>query len=280
MYDQETPAVAVFSSRGPLVNPLLPSGASNLTNDILKPDLVGPGVVLWGAYKAEAPGAGATQQFVTLSGTSMATPHAAGMAALVMQAHPDWSPSQVKSAMMTTARVKTNRGRDIVDLKGGKASPWAFGAGLVHGERLLDPGLTFDVSYNEYLAFLAYSEPGADVGDLFNGITPVPGYKLNLPSIVASAPVSAFHVIKRVVKNVASVSSTYKVKVASPLMARVKVFPRSFNLQPQASATFYVMFTSIRRRKIFQFGSLTWTDEHGHVVRCPIGHGIAKRGST
>ena len=279
-YDQETPAVAAFSSRGPLVNPLLPAGASNLTNDILKPDLIGPGVALWGAYKAVSSDAGAAQRFVLLSGTSMATPHAAGMAALVMQAHPDWSTSQIKSAMMTTARVKTNRGRDILDLKGGKASPWASGAGMVQGEKLLDPGLTFDISYNEYLAFMAYQEPGADVGDLFNGVKPIPGYNLNLPSIVASAPLSAYHVIKRVVQNVASVPSTYKVKVENPLLARVKVYPRSFNLQPQASATFYVMFTSIRKRRMFQFGSLTWSDEHGHVVRCPIGHSIALQSTT
>lgn len=95
VFDLEAPVVASFSSMGPLVNPLrkLPSP---LTNSVLKPDVMGPGKDLWGAWRAKSVGAAATQEFAMSSGTSMATPLMAGVAALVMQKYPDWSPAQVR----------------------------------------------------------------------------------------------------------------------------------------------------------------------------------------
>ncbi len=78
--------LAEFSSAGPRT---LDSG--------LKPDIVAPGVAVTSA------GVGTGTGGVTFSGTSMASPHVAGIAALVLQAHPTWTPVQVKAALMNTA---------------------------------------------------------------------------------------------------------------------------------------------------------------------------------
>ena len=77
MYTSSAPQVAYFSSQGPLVDPSVTT-AGALTNDILKPDVMGPGNDLWGAWRALRPGRGVTQRFDKISGTSMATPHLAG----------------------------------------------------------------------------------------------------------------------------------------------------------------------------------------------------------
>ncbi len=76
--------IASFSSRGPV----------NQTFDI-KPDIVAPGVNI----NSSLP----NNNFGSMSGTSMATPHIAGAAALLKQLHPDWTPEQIKSSFMGTA---------------------------------------------------------------------------------------------------------------------------------------------------------------------------------
>ncbi|MDU0289097.1 S8 family serine peptidase [Saccharothrix longispora] len=79
--------IAPFSSRGPRVGDGAP-----------KPDVTAPGV---GIVAAEADSGG---DHVAMSGTSMATPHVAGAAALLAQQHPDWTGARIKAALMATAR--------------------------------------------------------------------------------------------------------------------------------------------------------------------------------
>ncbi|MEV0429516.1 S8 family serine peptidase [Micromonospora sp. NPDC050495] len=76
---------AGFSSRGPRVG-----------DHALKPEIAAPGV----AISAAKPGGG----HQSMSGTSMATPHVAGAAAILAQQHPDWSPAQLKAALIGTAK--------------------------------------------------------------------------------------------------------------------------------------------------------------------------------
>ncbi|KAE9610140.1 putative tripeptidyl-peptidase II [Lupinus albus] len=89
------PIIASFSSRGP----------SNIDPAILKPDITAPGVDIVAAY-SEAASLGTHDKrrtpFMTVSGTSMACPHVAGLVGLLKAIHPDWSPSAIKSAIMTT----------------------------------------------------------------------------------------------------------------------------------------------------------------------------------
>lgn len=83
--------LADFSSRGP--------GPVNLA---LKPDITAPGVGIWAARAKDAQ-LGGSGPYLELSGTSMATPHAAGAAALLLQARPDLTGLELKAALMSTA---------------------------------------------------------------------------------------------------------------------------------------------------------------------------------
>ena len=68
----------------------------------LKPDIAAPGVDILAAL---AGGNADTGYYQTMSGTSMATPHVAGAAAIVAQEHPDWSGQQIKDALMSTVEA-------------------------------------------------------------------------------------------------------------------------------------------------------------------------------
>ncbi|MBI3261195.1 S8 family serine peptidase [Candidatus Berkelbacteria bacterium] len=104
--------IASFSSRGPLVW----NG-----EDIQKPDLAAPGVYICAAYIAA--GGCAAGNYSRLSGTSMATPHVAGAAALARQAYPDYTPAQIKQLLKSTARnlgsglTYNDQGAGEIDLK-------------------------------------------------------------------------------------------------------------------------------------------------------------------
>ena len=84
--------------------------------------------------------------FGLLSGTSMATPHIAGVAALIKQRNPSWSPSMIASAMATTATTHDNLGEPLMAqgselYRLNRSTPFDHGAGLVNPSQAIDPGL-------------------------------------------------------------------------------------------------------------------------------------------
>ncbi|WP_353942412.1 S8 family serine peptidase [Streptomyces sp. HUAS MG91] len=81
---------AYFSSQGP-----------RLGDNALKPDVSAPGVDILAARSSLVAGSGS---YTTMSGTSMATPHVAGVAALLAQKHPDWTGAQLKDALMSSSK--------------------------------------------------------------------------------------------------------------------------------------------------------------------------------
>jgi hypothetical protein len=86
--------------------------------------------------------------FDLYSGTSMSSPHMAGLAALLKSLHPTWSPMAIKSALMTTAG-------DVLD--GPNTNPLVIfrqGAGHVQPNRAANPGLVFDSGFADWLGFL------------------------------------------------------------------------------------------------------------------------------
>lgn len=100
-----TDRLASFSSRGPRID-----GA-------LKPDLTAPGWQIVAARSSTGSQGQPGEPYLTLSGTSMAAPHVAGAAAILRQQHPDWSPAQVKAALMGSSAPNPT------------LSPYAQGAG-------------------------------------------------------------------------------------------------------------------------------------------------------
>jgi minor extracellular serine protease Vpr len=85
--------IAGFSSRGP--SPF---------NFLIKPDITAPGVNVLSSTFDTSEGTVGPDTWSFFQGTSMATPHVAGAAALLRWRHPDWTPDQVKSALVTTAK--------------------------------------------------------------------------------------------------------------------------------------------------------------------------------
>ena len=69
----------------------------------LKPDIAAPGVNILAQGYGWLPGEGRHLGYGQVSGTSMAAPHVAGTAALILQMHPEWTPLQVNAAMENTA---------------------------------------------------------------------------------------------------------------------------------------------------------------------------------
>ncbi|MEO8278727.1 MAG: S8 family peptidase, partial [Ideonella sp.] len=134
------PAIASFSSRGPI-----PSNANNV-NMFIKPDISAPGVdILAGSSPIGNTNASI---FALLSGTSMSSPHIAGIAALMKQARPGWSPMAIKSALMTTAGEVLDGSRDNIGVLA------MHGAGFVNPSAALNPGLVFDSGPSDWNSYL------------------------------------------------------------------------------------------------------------------------------
>jgi len=118
--------LASFSSRGPVA----------ATYDI-KPDIVAPGVSVYSTYPyfVHSPGkVDYTNAYARISGTSMASPHIAGVAALILQAHPNYTPADVKVAI-TNSAGKLN----------GNYSVYEQGAGLVDVAKAVKNDVSFKV---------------------------------------------------------------------------------------------------------------------------------------
>ena len=128
-------ALSATSSRGPVAG-----------LDLLKPDFASPGVRILAASAGETI-TGHEAAVDMFSGTSMASPHAAGAALLMRQANPGWTPIEVKSALMITATDQVYLEDDITP-----ANPHARGAGRVRVDRAINAGLVLDETRANFLA--------------------------------------------------------------------------------------------------------------------------------
>lgn len=263
--------MADFSSRGPVGNPA--------SADIIKPDVTAPGVQIL-AGNTPTPAAGSPGQlFQAIAGTSMSSPHVAGLLALIKQAHPDWSPAMAKSALMTTARqdIRKEDGRT-------KADPFDFGAGHVDpsgkaGQEgsVFNPGLVYDTGTVDYVAFLCDTPAswlvtplvGVDCGFLAGLGFQTQAENLNYPSIGVSE-VAGTKTIVRTVTSVSNQTRTYKAKISKPRGYDVTVSPNQITLAPGESAAFEITFTNTGAPVgAWRFGSLTWRSGKNEV-RSPI----------
>ena len=137
--------MASFSSRG----------NRNVTFGVNKPDLGAPGVSIFASVAPEVavpppfPRSGVPPLYEFYDGTSMATPHVAGAAAVLKHKYPSWTPGRIKSALMTSANPNVVR----TEAGGVQATPYDVGSGRLDVLKASAPGITFDVPANDYLTF-------------------------------------------------------------------------------------------------------------------------------
>ncbi|TFW17197.1 S8 family peptidase [Duganella callida] len=260
-----SPKMASFSSRGP--NMALAS--------ILKPDLTAPGVnVLAGfapdltqeQHDAIQNGAAVTTvAWSYASGTSMATPHVSGLAALLKQRHPDWSPAAIKSALMTTATPTVDDGLPA-DFNGMNA--FGQGAGHVAPTPAADPGLVYELGATDYQRFLCGIGSYNVAAEVCASVGSVKDYDLNLASLTAGNVPDTL-TLKRRVTNVSATQSTYTASASVPGFT-VSVSPASLTLAPGASAEYSVTLKrATAANNAWSFGQLEWSDG-SHHVRSPL----------
>ena len=261
--------MAYFSSRGPL-------GAPELA-DIIKPDVTAPGVQILAANSPaegfDAPG----QLFQAIQGTSMSSPHAAGLFALIKQAHPDWSAAAAKSAMMTTARQNVLKQDQAT-----QADPFDMGAGHVNPagptdapNSMFNPGIVYEAGLLEYFGFLCdaapdvFSNPAGTCGALEGLGIPTTAENLNYPSIGVSA-VAGTKTVTRTITNVSGGTLDLSAVVEAPEGYDVSVEPSDLSIAAGDSATFEVTFQVVDAPiGEWRFGSLTWEGQ-GYAARSPI----------
>jgi hypothetical protein len=269
------PQMSDSSSRGP--------NQGNL--NILKPDISAPGSSILAAYTPNytiaerdamvASGQAGRPNLSLLSGTSMASPHIAGMAALLKQKYPSWSPAAIRSALMTTARdVFPSSGIAPGSIQQGNL-PWGQGAGFAQPSLAANPGLVYDIAPNDYNRFLCgvgaagvVASVGLQAGINCSTTGSIAATDLNLPSLTVGS-VLGTQVMTRTVTNVGSSTSTYNATATLPGFA-VTVTPSTLTLAPGESKSFQVRLQrTSAEQAAWKYGSLTWSDGV-HTVRSPL----------
>ncbi|XP_078154562.1 subtilisin-like protease SBT5.4 isoform X2 [Carex rostrata] len=261
------PYMASFSSQGP----------NTITPGILKPDITAPGVSVIAAWtEATSP----TDydfdkrrvKFNFLSGTSMSCPHTSGIVGLLHTLYPQWSPAAVRSAIMTTASIKDNQGKNILSSSFITATPFSYGSGHVNPNAAADPGLIYDLNATDYLNFLCSVGYTSMQLSLFE-----PGYQcpsnrldikdLNYPSF-SIYNLTGSVTVTRTIKNVGP-AGTYTATVDEPRGIRLKVEPDSLMFGAGEEKKFNVTFTVDTPSSNYVFGSITWSDGTRYV-RSPV----------
>ncbi|KAK2406735.1 subtilisin protease SBT3 [Trifolium repens] len=272
------PSVDSYSSRGP----------SYSCPFVLKPDITAPGTSILAAWPTNVPvlelkSHKLYSEFNIISGTSMACPHVAGVAALIKGAHRDWSPAAIRSAIMTTSDILDNTKEPIKDIgKGNKAAtPFAMGAGHINPNRALDPGLVYDVGVQDYvnlLCALKYSQRNiTTITRSSSNDCSKPSLDLNYPSFIvffnggnsSSSTVQEFH---RTVTNVGEGQTIYAASITPIKGFHVSVIPNMLVFNKKNEKLSYklsIEVASMTKLKKVAFGYLTWKDVK-HTVRSPI----------
>jgi subtilisin family serine protease len=259
--------MADFSSRGE--NPV--------AADIIKPDVTAPGVnILAGQTpftNAGAPG----QLYQSISGTSMSSPHVAGLFALMRQAHPEWTAAMAKSAIMTTARQDVTKEDGVTP-----ADPFDMGAGHIDPSgrpaakgSVFDPGLVYDADLLDYFAFLCgadtsvFIDPASTCGGFESAGVSTSTTDLNLASIGASS-IAGSVTVQRTVTSVADTRRMFRAQVEAPAGFDVVVTPDKVRLSPGESAVVDITITNASAPvDTWAFGALTWRSGT-YEVRSPI----------
>ncbi|KAM3685794.1 hypothetical protein ACJW31_11G145900 [Castanea mollissima] len=259
------PQIAKFSSRGP----------STISPGVLKPDILAPGVDVLAAFSPILPYIRVgkydlASNYVFLSGTSMSTPHVAGVGALLKAIHPEWSPAAIRSAMMTTAYVKDNTGNIFKSqLTNSSSSPLDFGAGHINPNKAMDPGLIYDMGLQDYIQFVCGL--GCDHKSI---------HDLNYPTFIGVLSNETRYPVtmkfNRVVTNVGNDKSVYRAHLENiPTGMRASVKPRILTFTRKHQNRSFVVSVVLDKLDGENpiptvFGFLKWIDQDSHIVSSPI----------
>ncbi|GMI77454.1 hypothetical protein like AT4G20430 [Hibiscus trionum] len=278
-YSISAPKVMYYSARGPD-----PEDSFLDDADIMKPNLVAPGNSIWAAWSSLGTDSIEFQgeSFAMMSGTSMAAPHISGLAALIKQKFPHFSPAAIASALSTTASLYDKNGSPIMaqrayanpDLNQSPATPFDMGNGFVNATSALDPGLIFDTTYEEYMSFLCSingSSPAVlnytgENCQLYNST--VAAVDLNLPSITI-AKLNQSKTVERLVTNIAG-NETYKVSWTTPSGVSMMVSPTCFFISTGEKQVLTVTFNATANDSIPSFGQVGLLGDRGHNLHIPL----------
>ncbi|MEU4093608.1 S8 family serine peptidase [Streptomyces sp. NPDC026673] len=226
------PQIAGFSSRGPVQAD---------GGDLIKPDLAAPGVAVL-ADGANA--AGERPRFTFMSGTSMASPHVAGLGALYLGLHPQATPAEIKSALMTTTQPTVTGAGEASD------DVFAQGNGQVDATRYLHPGLLYLNGPADWTRYV----------DAVKGDTTAPAPSdLNLASIGVGSLAGRQTVTRTVTSTEPGTFTADPVRIPG---VETTVEPRSLTFtEPGQAKTFQVTFTrTTAPLGEYASGYLTWRD--------------------
>ncbi len=205
-------AMSIFSSIGHAAVPEY--------REATAPSIAAPGSDIFAADTTDQPftygaqvavGSIGPADYGVKSGTSMASPHIAGVMTLVRQAHPEWSPSEVMSAIQLTANdaVKNAMGRDD------NVGPWWHGSGIAQVDKAINAGLVMHVPVEHYQLTNPYA--GGNLG------------ALNTPNMVDERCFYRCNWIREVT---ATVDGTWDVTtLTDEYSVKVDVEPKQFTLK-------------------------------------------------
>ncbi|CAN1226205.1 Subtilisin-like protease SBT2.3 [Linum grandiflorum] len=279
-YSNSAPKVMYYSARGPD-----PEDSSLDDADIMKPNLVAPGHSIWAAWSSLGTDSVEFQgeNFAMMSGTSMAAPHIAGLAALIKQKFPSFSPSAIASALSTTTSLSDKNGGAIMaqraysnpDVNQSPATPFDMGSGFVNGTGALDPGLIFDTSYDDYMSFICSINGSGPVVMNFTGQncwiynSTITAADLNLPSITIAKLDDQTRTVLRSVTNVGG-NEMYAVGWSAPYGVSLKVTPTHFAIGSNEKQVLNISFAATTNSSAPSYGRIGLFGDRGHVINIPL----------
>jgi subtilisin family serine protease len=230
--------------------------------DVMKPDVQAPGVSILAAVANDGTADG-PDDVAFFDGTSMATPHTTGAAALLTGLHPDWTPMEIKSALMMTAKEAGLTKPDAT-------TPSDFfdrGAGRIRVDVADKAGLVLD-------------ETAANMQAANPALAGSPG-ALNLASMQAgscSSGATKTCAFTRTFRGTVNHAVTWTASYAGDAAMNVSIVPGTFSISDPAgtkAVTFNVNATGITATGAFHFGEVTLTPSDASLPKLHLPVAIA-----